>query len=111
MSADPQSDLLGHCRWCGAEVAADSFRDLDSFREYQIGASCQGCQDTMYLGVGDEDPPVSHPVRHGVIVGAVSTDDGLREVALVPFLFVLPSRRLVWETRFIVRAGISPQPV
>ena len=65
----------------------------------------------MYLGVGDEDPPVSHPVRHGVIVGAVSADEGLREVALVPFLFVVPSRRLVWETRYIVRAGISPQPV
>ena len=111
MSADLQSDPLGHCRWCGAEVAADSFRDLESLREYQIGASCQGCQDAMYLGVGDEDPPVSHPVRHGVIVGAVSADEGLREVALVPFLFVVPSRRLVWETRYIVRAGISPQPV
>ena len=29
MSADLQSDLPGHCRWCGAEVAADSFRDLE----------------------------------------------------------------------------------
>ena len=37
MSADLQSDPLGHCRWCGAEVAADSFRDLESLREYQMG--------------------------------------------------------------------------
>ena len=109
--SDLQSDLLGHCRWCGARVAADSFRDLESFREYQIGASCQGCQDTMYLGVGDGDPPVSHPVRHGVIVGSVSADDALREVALLPFLFVVPSARLVWEPRYLLRAGSASHPV
>ena len=112
MSAELQSDLLGHCRWCGARVAADSFRDVESFREYQIGGvACQACQDAMYLGMSDEEPLVRHPVRHGVIVGAVTADDGLREVALLPFLFVVPSRCLVWETRYIVRAGISPHPV
>lgn len=111
MSDSIQSDPLGHCRWCGVQVGADSFRDIDAFREYQVAAACQPCQDAMYLGVGDEDPPVSHPVRHGVIVGAVSADDGLHEVALVPFLFIVPPRRLVWETRFIVRAGVSPHPV
>ena len=111
MSHSTQSDTLGHCRWCGARVGADSFRDVGSFREYQIAAACQACQDAMYLGVGDEDPPVSHRVQHGVIVGSVSADDGLREVALVPFLFIVPPRRLVWETRYIERAGVSPHPV
>ena len=109
---DPiKSDVLGHCRWRGAPVGADSFRDVESFREYHVAAACQPCQDAMYLGMSDEDPPVSHPVRHGVIVGAVLADDDLREVALLPFLFVVPSRRLVWETRYIMRAGASPHPV
>ena len=48
------SDTLGHCRWCGARVGAGSFRDLDSFREYQVAAACQSCQDAMYLGTSDE---------------------------------------------------------
>ena len=111
MSVDLQSDLLGHCRWCGARVGHGSFRDLDSFREYQVAAACQACQDAMYLGMSDEEPLVRHPVRHGVIVGAVTADDSLCEVALLPFLFVVPLARIVWEPRYIVRAGSASHPV
>ena len=106
-----ESDLLGHCRWCGARVGAGSFRDLDSFREYQVAAACQSCQDSMYLGTSDEGSLVPHPVRHGVIVGAVTVDDCLHEVALLPFLFTVPPARIVWEPRYIVRAGSASHPV
>ena len=106
-----QSDTIGHCRWCGARVGAGSFRDLESFREYQVAAACQACQDAMYLGTSDEGSLVSHPVRHGVVVGAVTADDCLHEVALLPFLFVVPPARVVWEPRYLLRAGSAIHPV
>ena len=106
-----ESDLLGHCRWCGARVGAGSFRDLDSYREYQVAAACQWCQDLMYLGMSDEEPTVRYPVRHGVIVGAVTADDSLCEVGLLPFLFTVPSARIVWEPRYLLRAGSATHPV
>ena len=106
-----ESDLLGHCRWCGARVSVGSFRDLDSYREYQVAAACQSCQDSMYLGTSDEGSLVSHPVRHGVIVGAVTAGDCLHEVALLPFLFIVPSARIVWEPRYLLRAGSATHPV
>ena len=111
MSDSTQPDTLGHCRWCGARVGAGSFRDLDSFREYQVAAGCQACQDAMYLGTSDDGSLLPHPVRHGVIVGAVTADDCLYEVALLPFLFVVPPARIVWEPRYIVRAGSASHPV
>ena len=111
-SASIQSDTLGHCRWCGARVGAGSFRDLDSLREYQVSAACQPCQDTMYLGTCDEGSLLRHRVRHGVVVGAITADDSvLSEVALLPFLFVVPPARLVWDTRYILRAGSALYPV
>ena len=106
-----ESDLLGHCRWCGARVGAGAFRDLDSFREYQVAAACQACQDAMYLGMSDEEPTVRHPVRHGVIVGAVTADDCLCEVGLLPFLFVVPPARVVWQPMYLLRAGSATHPV
>ena len=106
------ADTLGYCRWCGARVGTDTLRDLKSLKEFHIGAACQCCQDQMFLGVGDEGPPVSHRIRHGVVVGAVCPDapTAPHEVALVPFLFVVALRRFVWETRHIVRAGFGPEP-
>ena len=79
--------------------------------EYQVAAACQACQDAMYLGMSDEEPLVRHPVRHGVIVRAVTADDCLYEVALLPFLFVVPSARIVWGPRYIVRAGSASHPI
>ena len=105
------SDRLGHCRRCGVEVHTDSFRDRESLREYRIGACCQRCQDAFFVGAADEDPPGPHPVRHGVVVGPVLDDDAPGEVALLPFLFVVAPKRLVWEPRHIVRAGPELLPV
>ena len=65
----------------------------------------------MYLGGSDEDPPASYPIRLGVAVGAATDERDLSEVALLPFVFVVANRRLVWEPRFIVRAGFSLPPV
>ena len=110
-AAPIQSDTLGHCRWCGARVGAGSFRDLDSLREYRIAAACQSCQDTMYLGTSDEGSLLPHPVRHGVVVGAVTAHDCLHEVALLPFLFVVLPARIVWEPRYLLRAGSASHPV
>ena len=105
------SDTLGYCRRCGVEVHTDSFRDLQSLHEYRIAASCQRCQDLFYLGTCDSDPPASHPLRNGVVVAPLAPDGVLREIALLPFLFVVPPRRLVWEPRYIVRAGPELLPV
>ena len=101
----------GFCRWCGVPVYPDSFRNIEPESEYRLGASCQRCQDVMYLGGSDEDPPASHPLRLGVAVGAASAERDLSEVALLPFVFVVATRRLVWEPRLIVRAGFSLPPV
>ena len=101
---DPtQPDFAGYCRWCGIPVTTSSFRDIQSLQAYYDGASCQKCQDAE---------SVSHSVHHGMIVSAICEDDCVLEAALLPFLFVvLPIRssigRVMWEPRFIMRAGPS----
>ena len=106
-----QPHPLGFCRWCGIPVYPDSFRDVESEREYRHGASCQICQDARYVAGSDEDLSESYPLRLGVAVGAATGEGDLSEVALLPFIFVVATRRLVWEPRFIVRAGFSLPPV
>ena len=97
---DPtQSNFLGHCRWCGAQVTTDGFRDSQALRAYYDEASCQKCQDVQMLGAGE------YPIRHGVIVSAICADDCVHEVGLLPFQFSVPTSRIVWEPRFTVRAG------
>ena len=106
-----QPHPFGFCRWCGTAVYPDSFRDVESEREYRHGASCQNCQNRLYLGGSDDDPPGSYPLRLGVAVGAATGEGDVSEVALLPFVFVVATRRLIWEPRFIVRAGFSLPPV
>ena len=100
------SDCLGYCRSCGVNVRTDSFRDLDSMRDYSVDAFCQRCQDAVFLGVAG-DPPVLHPVRHGVLIAPASGDDAPSELALLPFVFVaLPTTpQLLFEPRYTIRAG------
>ena len=102
---------LGYCRSCAQPVRTDSFRDALSHREYQITATCQRCQDAMFLGGSDRDPPTPSAVRHGTIVGAVLEGASAREVALLPFEFVVRHARIEWEPRHIVRAGAALEPV
>ena len=111
MFASIQPDTFGYCRWCGVPLGAGSMRSLESLREAKIAFSCQNCQDTMYLSTSDEGSLLPHPVRHGVIVGAVTAGDCLHEVALLPFLFTVPSARIVWEPRYLLRAGSATHPV
>ena len=61
---------LGVCCCCGDAVRSDAFRDATSEREYAISALCQICQDAMFLGGNDADPPVSEPVRAGAVLAA-----------------------------------------
>lgn len=102
---------IGRCSLCGAQVCAGSFRDRVSLKEYWIGSHCQDCQDKVFLGVGNEDPPISRPFRRGVIVAEIGFGDDPREIALLPFLFVVPLSRIVYEPRHFVRAGPDLEPV
>ena len=36
------------CGWCNLTVAADSFKDELSLKEYRISGLCQDCQDRMW---------------------------------------------------------------
>ena len=69
----------------------------------------------MYLGTWDDEDPLRLDTRSatGSIVGAVSPRMTVcARSLLLPFLFVVPSRRAsCGRPRYIVRAGISPQPV
>ena len=96
---------LGYCRWCARPVRSDSFRDALSLREYTITAACQRCQDALFVEASDRDPPLPGSLRHGTIVGAVLDGASAREVALLPFEFVVRRARIEWEPRHIVRAG------
>ena len=102
---------LGYCRWCARPVRTDSFRDALSLREYQITAACQRCQDALFLEASDRDPPIPGSMRHGTIVGAVLDGASLRDVALLPFEFVVRRARIEWEPRHIVCAGAALEPV
>ena len=106
-----QCNPLGFCRWCGIPVYPDSLRDIASEDHFRVGASCQGCQDAVSLGRSDEDPHASYPVRLGVAVGATTGEQDLCELALLPFVFVAANHRIVWEPRYIVRAGFSLPPI
>ena len=102
---------LGDCRWCARPVRADSFRDALSQREFTITAACQRCQDAMFLGGSHREPTIPGSVRSGVVVGVVLGGASAREVALLPFQFVVRRGRIEWEPRHIVRVGAGFDPV
>ena len=101
----PNAVDLGYSRWCAQPVRADSFCDALSQRECTITAVCQRCQDRCFLGGSDRDPPISAPVRDGIVVGVVLEGASLCEVALLPFQFVARWGCIEWEPRHIVRVG------
>lgn len=59
---------LGRCP-CGATVAPDGFRDLASYREWQVAGLCQACQDPMHLALS-ADGRWRYPLRRGVVASA-----------------------------------------
>ena len=105
----PAGPRLGFCRWCGCEVHAHSFDSPASVREYAISSLCQRCQNDVYLGGSDLDPPISGPVRSGAVLAVVVEGDaGAREAAVLPFQFTARLGRLQWEPRHVVWAGDAP---
>ena len=97
---------MAPCCICGAGIAADSFRDRMSYRDAYVSGLCQSCQDLAYLSSGPDDLR-AYPIHDGALV-AVRAPGHVAELALVPFRFVVPDAapaRLVWEARFITRAG------
>ena len=107
----PEADKLGHCRFCGAGVSDTSFRDHASQREYPITATCQSCQDDIFLGTTGDDPAASHPVRDGTVVAPLLEGRSVRAVALLPFRYVAELLRIAWEPRHLVLAGAGLAPV
>ena len=111
------SSVVGHCRWCGVEVRTTSFRTPAGLRAYKSEvAACQRCQDLLEFGRDASDPSALYPIRHGVVVSAICENDCLLEFGLLPFDFVVPrSSRgpspIVWDPRYIVRAGPAVDPV
>ena len=108
LASPPLGPRLGFCRWCGCEVHSHSFDGPASVREYAISSLCQRCQNDVYLGGSDFDPPISGPVRSGAVLAVVVEGDGPREVALLPFQFTARLGRLQWEPRHVVWAGDAP---
>ena len=104
--------VTGPCAICGAGLAADSFRDQISYRDAFVSGLCQSCQDLAYLSSGPDDLR-AYPIHDGALV-AVRAPGHVAELALVPFRFVVPDAapaRLVWEARFITRAGPYQDPL
>ena len=101
---------MGRCP-CGVRLTPQAFRDRLSYREAHITGLCQTCQDWVYLAY-DEDGGRRHPIVDGALV-AVRALSSLVELVVLPFRLVVPGpglARLVWEARFITRAGPSLEP-
>ena len=84
---------------CGAAVYPDGFRDRPSYEEFNISGLCQACQDSAFLGLTDDDPPVQYALRRGAVAASTGRD-GTLELGVVPFLFTAPNRPPVWEARY-----------
>ena len=99
---------------CGATVCPDSFRDRPSYQEFHLSGLCQACQDAVYLGTTDDDPPVQYALRRGA-VAACTQHRGGPALGVLPFVFTAPSHPPVWEARYATlvapaaEAPVDPQ--
>ena len=102
---------IGRCL-CGAPVHDDSFRDWESYVEfYRHSGLCQACQDRIFLAGTRWEKPRTFPLRSGALLASCVRDGALAELAILPFAFVVPRAQLVWEPRFLVRAGPGLDPL
>ena len=102
---------IGRCV-CGAAVHDDSFRDWESYLEfYRQSGLCQECQDGVFLVDTGWDEPRRFPLRSGALVAATVHGGSLAELAVLPFRFVVPRARIVWEPRYLTRAGSELAPL
>ena len=102
---------IGRCP-CGAVVSPDSFRDRASYREAMDNQLlCQDCQDAVFFAPS-ADGTLRYPIRRGVIAAPAVSDGVVREIGLLPFIFVAPEPdRIAWEARDLLRAGPNLEPL
>ena len=102
---------IGRCP-CGAAIHDDSFRDRESYREfYRQSGLCQECQDRVFLADTGWEEPRWFPLRSGALVAATAHSGVLAELAVLPFLFIVPRAQIVWEARHLIRAGSGLAPL
>lgn len=99
---------IGRCVCGSAPLSAEHFRDRESYLDAHVTSLCQKCQDRIYLGVDQEEGRVL-PIHDGALVSTRALSS-LVELVVLPFRLVVPvpgQARLVWEARFLTRAGPS----
>ena len=101
----------GGCSLCAAPVVPDGFRDRAAYRDFHITGLCQACQDELYFRPSVADARMRYPVRRGVLAAPAVRDGAVVELALLPFLCVVPEARVAWEARWLLRAGARLAPL
>lgn len=99
------------CSLCAARVAADGFRDRDSYRDHFVTGLCQECQDQQYFRPAVADGRVRYPIRRGVLAAPAVREGAVVELGLLPFLCIVPEARVEWEARWLLRAGAQRAPL
>ena len=103
---------IGNCGLCGCALSPESFRDRESYLEFHATSLCQACQDNTFLGADTDEPENHFRILDGAIVSVRASGARVYEIGLLPFRLVEPPRsEVVWEARFLVRAGALLDPL
>ena len=102
---------MGGCSLCAAPVVPDGFRDRDAYRDFHVTGLCQACQDEHYFRPAVADGRIRYPVRRGVLAAPAVRGGAVVELALLPFLCIVPEARVEWEARWLLRAGPRLAPL
>ena len=103
---------IGLCCICSAPFHVDGFRDFSAYREAYLSSMCQTCQDLCFLACDSDGGPSS--LFDGALVKRRVSAHRLAEVAFFPFRMIITSEgkaHVVWEARYIVRAGPLLDPL
>ena len=90
-----------------ARPDAFPFRDEGSIAEWMISGLDQREQDQVYLPLS-QGGGTRYPIRFGALAAHALEGSALKEITLIPFLFVAPTRTVAWEARCILRIGPTP---
>ena len=101
----------GGCSVCATPVTPDGFRDRAAYRDFHITGLCQACQDEQYFRPSVADGRMRYPIRRGVLAAPAVRDGEVVELALLPFLCIVPEARVEWEARSLLRAGARLAPL
>ena len=100
----------GRCALCAAAVFPDGFRDRTSYREFHTTGLCQDCQDGVHFRPS-ADARLRYPIRRGVLAAPAVRDGAVAELAVLPFVCIVPEARIEWEARWLLRAGAGLVPL